>query len=151
MDDSNLAKVRSLILEMLARREYSAWELQRKLAARRYQSHLIEAVLVELCRDNLQSDQRFTENYIRSRAERGFGPCRIAAELRERGVSKALIANCLEQEKGQWDNQVMKARNKRFGQAPPSSPKERERQIRFLQYRGFTREQINCALSGIDD
>jgi regulatory protein len=150
MDDSDLAKIRSLILDLLSRREHSAWELQRKLVARGYQSNLIGAVLIELCRDNLQSDQRFTENYIRSRVEHGFGPHRIAAELKERGVSKKLIISCLEQE-DQWDSQVIKARNKRFGQALPSSPKERNQQIRFLQYRGFTREQINHALGGIDD
>lgn len=150
MDDSDLAKIRNLMLEMLSRREHSIWELKRKLVVRGYQSNLIEAVLVELCRDNLQSDQRFTENYIRSRVEHGFGPHRIAAELRERGVSTELIITCLKQE-DQWDSQVIKARNKRFGQVIPSSLKERNQQIRFLQYRGFTQEQINHALNGIDD
>jgi regulatory protein len=151
MDDTDPVKVRSLILEMLARREYSAWELKRKLGARKYQATLIETVLIDLSRDGLQSDQRFTENYIRSRAERGFGPRRIAAELRERGVSKTLIVDCLKQEEGQWDSQALESRHKRFGQAPPDSLKERDRQVRFLQYRGFTREQINHALSEIDD
>lgn len=150
MDDSDLAKIRNLMLEMLSRREHSIWELKRKLVVRGYQSNLIEAVLVELCRDNLQSDQRFTENYIRSRVEHGFGPHRIAAELRERGVSTELIITCLKQE-DQWDSRVIKARNKRFGQVIPSSLKERNQQIRFLQYRGFTQEQINHALNGIDD
>src|SRR5699024_9112189 len=151
MKDSNFSKTRSLILEMLARREHSAWELQRKLAARGYQSDVVEAALLELCRDNLQSDQRFTESYIRSRIERGFGPRRIAAELRERGISKALIADYLEREESQWDSQVIKARNKRFGQVLPNNPKDRDRQIRFLQYRVFTQEQISHALSEIDN
>lgn len=139
------------MLEMLARREHSAWELQHKLAARGYQSDLVEVALLELCRDNLQSDQRFTESYIRSRIERGFGPRRIAAELGERGISKALIADYLGREESQWDSQVIKARNKRFGQVLPNSSKERDRQIRFLQYRGFTQEQISHALSEIDN
>ncbi|QBQ56119.1 regulatory protein RecX [Nitrosococcus wardiae] len=150
MGDNGAVNVRSLMLEMLARREHSSWELHRKLTARGYQSNLIEAVLAELERDNLQSDQRFAESYIRSRAERGFGPRRIAAELKERGISEALIADGLIQERD-WDNQAMKARSKRFGQALPSSLGERARQMRFLQYRGFTQEQINRALSGIDD
>src|SRR5699024_11210314 len=102
-----------------------------KLAARGYQSDLVETVLLELCQDNLQSNQRFTESYIRSRIERGFGPRRIAVELGERGISKTLITNCLEQEESQWNSQVIKARNKRFGQVLPKSSKERDRQIRF--------------------
>ncbi|ABA57437.1 Regulatory protein RecX [Nitrosococcus oceani ATCC 19707] len=149
MDDASLVEARNLLLGMLARREYSCWELQRKLTARGYSSSLIEKVLRELWQDNLQSDQRFAESYSRSRAERGFGPRRIAAELKQRGVSAVLITESLTQERD-WDSQVMKARNKRFGQALPTNPKERARQMRFLQYRGFTQEQINHALSERD-
>lgn len=150
MSDGDAIKVRALMLEMLARREHSSWELQRKLAARGYQAGLIEAVLAELRRDNLQSDQRFAESYFRSRAERGFGPRRIAVELKERGVSGTLIGDCLSQERD-WHSQAMKVRSKRFGQALPSNPRERARQMRFLQYRGFTQEQITHALSKIND
>lgn len=149
MDTTGVVEVRNLLLGMLARREYSSWELQRKLTVRGYPSTAIEGALGELWQDNLQSDQRFAENYFRSRVERGFGPRRIAAELKQRGVSAALITESLTQGRD-WESQATKVRHKRFGQALPSHPKERARQMRFLQYRGFTQEQINYTLSERD-
>jgi len=41
-------------------------------------------------------------------------------------------------------------RRKRFGAAPPSDFRERARQARFLEYRGFDGDQIRAAL-GRDD
>jgi regulatory protein len=39
-------------------------------------------------------------------------------------------------------------RRKRFGDEPPQDYKERARQSRFLQYRGFTSDQIRQVLDG---
>jgi regulatory protein len=44
----------------------------------------------------------------------------------------------------------VKVRHKRFGSELPEDFKERARQARFLQYRGFTTDQINHALAGDD-
>jgi regulatory protein len=43
------------------------------------------------------------------------------------------------------------ARRKRFGSAGPADFRERARQGRFLQYRGFSSEQIRAALGPGDD
>lgn len=150
MSASDTVKIRRLMLEMLAQREHSAWELRYKLNARGHPSHLIEDLLDALYAENLQSDQRFAESYIRARVERGFGPYRIAAELKERGVSEDLIAACLKEGEDDWSRRAAEVRRKRFGSALPSSLKERARQMRFLQYRGFTHEQVNGLLSGAD-
>lgn len=150
-EGNSTAKIQRLALEILARREHSAWELQRKLNARGYPSTLIKAVLEDLRGENLQNDQRFTESYIRSRADRGFGPYRIAAELKERGIDDTLIADCLTQGIDDWGCRAAEVRRKRFGKALPGSPKEWARQMRFLQYRGFTHEQANGVLNGADD
>lgn len=149
--DSSTVKARRLALEVLARREHSAWELRRKLNVRGYPSSLIETVLEDLRRENLQSDQRFTESYVRSRVARGFGPYCIAAELKERRIDDTLIADCLKHGIDDWGCRAAEVRRKRFGKALPDSLRERARQLRFLQYRGFTREQANGVLNGADD
>lgn len=149
--DSSAVKARRLALEVLARREHSVWELRRKLNVRGYPSSLIETVLEDLRGENLQSDQRFTESYIRSRAARGFGPYRIAAELKERGIDDTLIADCLKQGIDDWGYRAAEVRRKRFGKVLPDSPRERARQLRFLQYRGFTHEQANGVLKNRAD
>jgi regulatory protein len=45
----------------------------------------------------------------------------------------------------EWIAQLRKVRHKKFGDVPPAAP-ERQRQARFLSYRGFTSAQIRTAL-----
>ena len=56
-----------------------------------YSREEIDAAIKQLKEEGLQSDQRFTEAYIRMRARRGFGPQRIELELRERGIEDEMI------------------------------------------------------------
>lgn len=45
-----------------------------------------------------------------------------------------------------WFAQAGRVRQRRFGARPPRDYAERAKQARFLQYRGFTFEQIQRAL-----
>ena len=45
-----------------------------------------------------------------------------------------------------WTQSAIEVKNKKFGTAPPEDFKERARQMRFLQYRGFTMLQIQSAV-----
>ena len=51
--------------------------------------------VAQLVDDGLQSDERFTEAFVRSRINQGKGPARIRADLRERGINDAVIADGL--------------------------------------------------------
>lgn len=42
-----------------------------------------------------------------------------------------------------WRSRIKRVRDKKFGDQPPESAQEKAKQWRFLQYRGFTSEQIN--------
>ncbi|HQU14687.1 MAG: hypothetical protein B7Z66_04365 [Chromatiales bacterium 21-64-14] len=139
-------QARRVALDLLARREHSTSELRRKLRARGVEDTDAEEALQRLSHERLQSDARYAEVYAESRATRGYGPVRIAAELRERGVAPELIARCVEPDGAQWAARARDARCKRFGAVIPRDLKERARQVRFLQYRGFTHEQIHCVL-----
>ena len=88
---------------MLAQREHSQSELRQKLAAKNFDPKEIEATLEELKRRNLQSDQRFTEAYIRMRANRGFGPLRIKFELRERDIEDDTIDIMVDEDSPEMD------------------------------------------------
>ena len=133
-------------LRLLARREHSALELRHKLAARRFGDELIDPLLAELGERGLLSDRRFADAYVRARFERGFGPLRIQSELQERGVPADLTARTLAELGGDWVESATWQRDKRFGVAPPGDARERAKQMRFLQQRGFTGEQIRAVL-----
>ncbi|HHO68381.1 MAG TPA: regulatory protein RecX, partial [Gammaproteobacteria bacterium] len=89
-------------MRLLARREHSVLELRRKLEQRGWQGGPLDEVLDSLVDQNLLSDRRFAEVYTRTRIERGYGPLRIRAELRERGIDAALAEAALEAEAPDW-------------------------------------------------
>ncbi len=141
-------------VKLLARREHSTLELHRKLLAKGYPTPLIEQTLLRLAADKLLSDERYAEAYIQSRMNRGFGPLRIETELCERGTPAELIKALLTPNAQYWHEQALAAWRKRFGKPPKDYP-ERTRQMRFLQQRGYTTDQINavfkCAPKNYDD
>ncbi|MCK4587261.1 MAG: regulatory protein RecX [Gammaproteobacteria bacterium] len=108
----------------------------------------LEKVIDDLQGEGLLSDERFTEAFVRYRQNNGHGPMRIQTELRERGVSEKIQAAWLDFADPQWIEQVAQVRSKRFGDNLPGDYKERARQARFLQYRGFTTDQIKQTLAG---
>ena len=127
---------------MLARREHSARELQGKLRAHDFGPEAVVGVITQLQREGLQSDRRFTESYIHSRVEKGYGPVRIKLELREKGLDNDLIEEILEGLETDWGALAARIRARKFGAARPANFREQARQARFLQYRGFTTQQI---------
>jgi regulatory protein len=146
------AGLRQLALNLLARREHSVLELGRKLATRGAERELIDTLLDQLQHERLLSDARFAEAYVRMRTERGFGPLRIRAELRERGVDEGLITAELDGGSSHWSTQAEAARRKRFGARLPRDWSERARQARFLEYRGFSAGTIGAVLRDtVDD
>ena len=130
-------------VNLLARREHSQTELRTKLLKAEFDINEINDVLDKLAAKDIQSDVRFAENYIRYRAQRGFGSQKINLELKERGLNKQTIVNAIEESEIDWFDLAISARRKRFGEQAPDNLKDRAKQQRFLQYRGFTHEQIN--------
>jgi regulatory protein len=138
---------RGTALNLLTRREHSRAELERKLGRKGFLQDAVEAVLDALDAEGLQSDARFTEAYVRWRHGRGYGPRRILAELRERGISGAFASSFVDTSDPVWIESSRAAHVKKFGAGPSAEPSERARQTRYLEYRGFTHEQIRAALS----
>jgi regulatory protein len=137
--------LRKTAMDYLARREHSEQELTRKLTGRGFDTALIETAVAELVADGLLSDVRFAEAFVNSRFQRGSGPQKIRVELRERGVAAELISLSIEVFDEQWRERVREVREKKFGTDMPGDFRERSRQMRFLQQRGFTSEQISGA------
>ncbi len=143
-------EVEETALRLLARREHSVLELRRKLRQRGHAASVVEHVLQELQQRRLLSDERFAEAYVRSRSDKGFGPLRIRGELRERGLDAALIDSVVVESDPRWRELLRRVRERRFGAAPPADHRERMRQARFLQQRGFETGEIRELLQQQD-
>ncbi len=88
---------------------------------------------------------------VRYRSERGQGPEKIRAELKNKGIEDCLIEDFLDPGDRQWWQRAVAVRNKRFGLSIPKEYREKARQMKFLRYRGFTMEQIRGVMGDADD
>ncbi|OGI50977.1 MAG: hypothetical protein A3E57_03230 [Candidatus Muproteobacteria bacterium RIFCSPHIGHO2_12_FULL_60_33] len=136
-----------MAMQCLARREHSRRELQDKLLKKGCGAALAVEVVSKLESERLVSDDRFMESLIRARRNRGYGPLRIQKELQEKGVAPEAIANWLVVTGQEWLEDIRRVQRKKFGGKIPKSYAERARQARFLQYRGFTYDQIQQLLN----
>ncbi len=138
-------------ISYLAQREHSALELSRKLEKAGFDEAEIAETLDKLQQAGLQSDLRFAESFISSRINRGYGSIRIRMELKDRGVNPDIITDSLQQADIDWFTLAAEVRCKRFGEQSPEDYKSRAKQQRFLQYRGFTHDEITESFNLIDN
>ena len=134
--------IRVVAMDLLARREHSVKELTRKLKQREFEDDDIHEAIVTLQRDNLQNDRRFLESVVNYRINAGFGPLKIRYELRQKGVSDDLVDNYLSGLDVDWESNMAAQRIKKFGYSLPVDYKEKMKQARFLQNRGFSPESV---------
>lgn len=140
--------IRVAAMDYLSRREHATHELFQKLLAKEeYEAEDISEALARLQDQGLLSDERFTEAFINQRLKRGSGPLKIRAELRQKGVSDAMIGEFLDERDARWQESALAVRIKKYGSERPSDLKETARQTRFLQSRGFSSEQTRYAMT----
>ncbi len=133
-------------VRLLAVREHSVKELVAKLSSNTESIDLVHAVIDELLARRLLSEERFTECYVRSRVNKGFGPSKILTELEARGISESLIHDYLNPDAEIWFDIAETQYRKKFGEREITDRSVWNRQARFLQNRGFTMEQIQSAI-----
>ena len=152
MDDDKFLdsiEARKKAMDYLARREHVRGELLDKLTRFGFDPAVADDAVAQLVDDGLQSDARFAEAFVRSRINQGKGPVRIRADLRDRGLTGSDIELALEEANEDWYALARDVRLKKFGPDAPSEFRDKAKQMRFLQSRGFEPDQIQAAVSAI--
>jgi regulatory protein len=144
------AQLRLAAMNLLARREYSAQELRQKLSQKSSDQNLIEQVIQGLIDDGLQSDERFTEAFTKMRLNQGKGSTKVRFELKQKGISSRLIDIYVDTGNDQWQEALTHLIERRFSGQLANDPHEKAKQLRFLQSRGFTLEQIRRVMAAVD-
>lgn len=135
-------------LRCLARREYSRFELEKKLADHAQTAEALSEVLDALEQRGLLSAERVVEQVVHGRRSK-YGSQRIRHELKEKGIAEHLIDTAMISLK---ETELAAARGiwrKKFG-VTPDNLKERSKQARFLAGRGFSSEIIRQVLACSD-
>lgn len=153
--DRQTRYLRWLAFYYLGKREHSQKELRGKLLAKDCDPVAVDELLVEFVEKGYQSDERMTSALIKDGLGKNHGAMRILQTLKKHGLSTVSsvkgvqmwidehgeffgeLENNREDETVDWLAQAVSARCKKYGNTIPTDPKEKVRQLRFLQYRGF--------------
>ncbi|WP_201619150.1 regulatory protein RecX [Psychrobacter maritimus] len=170
------SRLRWLAFYYLSRREYGKAELKQKLLDKEQDPDKIDALLDEFEEKGYQSDYRTTLMLIRENIRKGRGRGRIKQEFYRKKIAMPgnideLIdmANAESEEFSEfiddsadnlvegidWLKLAVSARTKKYGDDIPTEQKDKARQLRFLQYRGFNTdicfEALNYTLETLDE
>ena len=144
---SGATQLRVRALRLLTGRDYCRAELKAKLAAHAEFEEELDSVLDTLQAERLLSDHRYAVQRVAARAGR-YGNARLKQELRQKGVGDDDIAAALP-EAGDETDRCRAIWARKFGHLPESA-EERAKQMRFLQYRGFSGDAIRRVMRGVD-
>jgi regulatory protein len=131
-------------LGLLVRREHSRKELTRKLTARGVEADAAQAAVERMIAEGWQDDNRFAELLVRSRANNGYGPLRIRAELGMHGLDRDTIAVAMDAYDGDWADNARDQVRRRFP-GGADDPATRRKAADFLIRRGFSGDQVRAA------
>jgi regulatory protein len=143
--------VRTAAYALLAGRDFSRHELIERLLRKGYGAAVIDEAVANIVQEGFLQEDRFAGQFVSQRARRGHGPVRVRMGLREKGVDPETIDQALGTTETDWFQAAREARRRKFGLEPPADRRERAKQARFLQYRGFSSDQIRAALGAGED
>lgn len=171
-DDKKIRYLRWLAFYYLSKKELSAHQLRQKLLAKDCDPDEVEKLLTEFAQKDYQSDERCAKMLVRESLRKGRGKQHIKNTLKQAKLpyDDDTIEQLLNENQEVMDNTILEnanddsfdnqdwlmlaveARTKKYGNAIPKDPKEKARQLRFLQYRGFSMDICFDALKmGLDD
>ncbi|MGM8884763.1 regulatory protein RecX [Psychrobacter sp. 1U2] len=169
------SRLRWLAFYYLSRREYGKAELKQKLIDKEQDPDSIDKLLDEFSDKGYQSDYRTTLMLIRENIRKGRGRQRIKQEFYKKKIAMPSnidelidMANSESEEFREfvdnddslvegvdWLKLAVEARTRKYGDTVPVQQKEKAKQLRFLQYRGFKTDicfqALNYTLDTLDE
>ncbi len=170
------SRLRWLAFYYLSRREHGRAELKQKLIDKEQDPDSINTLLDEFEEKGYQSDYRTTLMLIRENIRKGRGRGRIKQEFYKKKLAMPSnidelidMANSESEEFSEfvddnedslvdgvdWLKLAVTARIKKYGDSIPTEQKEKAKQLRFLQYRGFKADvcfqALNYTLDNLDE
>jgi regulatory protein len=156
-------KLYNRALYWLSKRDYSVADFVKKLDKVCENAEMKDALVVQLIENDWLSEKRYIKAFIRSKISAGLGPFRITNDLKQHGVKSNDAELALEQFDTDWFEQARETYERKYGNSPFTNSdskknknsqelyKEKAKRFRYMQYRGFSIDQINYAIAPSDD
>ena len=138
-------RARERIVKLLKDRDYPEEELRRKLKLSWYPEQCISDALKWAQEKHYVDDRRFAENYIRWNGE-GKSRKRLMYDLTQKGISRELAEELLEEMPPDEAAQIRKELEKQKYHPEKADMKERQRIAAKLSRRGYYWTQIENAM-----
>lgn len=136
-------------LRLLAGREHSRAELERKLAAHETEPGDLARALDELQAKGFIDERRVVESVMHRRASR-LGAARVKQELQTKGIGAEAVAEAIDALRGTEAERAREVWRRKFGE-PASDPAGRAKQMRFLVARGFSADVVRRVVMANDE
>jgi len=134
-------------ISLLAKKDYSSGDMTRLLTRLTENHAAADAVMNRLMANSYLDDVRLINYLINKHIKKAHGPTRIRQEIRQKGFPQELIEQALSRVEVDWYALARELKVRKFGEDLPAEYQEKNKQIRYLQYRGFSMDMISEALS----
>jgi len=142
-------------LRILARRDQSEKELQKKLVEKGFSKKAVQWVLSDLKNNRFLNDQTFAEHYAKNRLiQHPAGKRQLAYELKRKGIPESLSEETIEKVYSEFDEEKLAQKLalkkiKTLGNQPVL--KQKKKVSDFLIRRGFDWEIVREILNDLID
>ncbi|MCR4842513.1 MAG: recombination regulator RecX [Eubacterium sp.] len=127
---------------LLEKKDYTAFQLRRKLREGYYPSHIVDVTILRLEELHFIDDVRYAENYVRFHGEKD-SPKKLSVKLAQRGVPREIVEEALSNYEGPSEEELISDIVARKGYvSSEADDKARQKMMRFLLARGFSYENI---------
>ena len=136
----NLKQLKDYCVWLLARKNYSEFELRGKLKKYAENQSDIDTVIEQMLEYKYIDDSTYALSLFRSEVQKGHGLMRLKQSFQSKGVDIATVQAAVDDVN--WFQAAYDLKVKKFGIAIASDEKQKAKQIRFLQYRGFSLDVV---------
>lgn len=130
---------------LLAGKDYSSGDMAWQLCRLAENAEQITLILARLSDNGYLNNSRLMAHLFDKHIRKLHGPARIKQAFRQRGFSQELTEQTINNSGVDWYASAREARIRKFGETPPSDPKEKNKQFRYLQYKGYPMDMISEA------
>ena len=145
-------------LVWLGKQEYSVAKFTQKLVQQQATPSQIEQLVELFCQRGWLNELRYCQGFVRGRVAKGQGETRILHDGRAKQLDSELLNQAVQQAEIDWFELAADTYQRRYAnndllkQADRQAAfKERNKRMRFMQYRGFSFEQIEYAIDCLDE
>lgn len=134
-------------LYWVSKRDYSLHDFYQKLDKVCEIDEMKHSLVEEFVRQGWLNEERYISAFVRSKIAAGLGLFRIKNDIKSHGVKPEKVVELTEHLEVDWFAQALSTYQRKYGNRPADDFKEQNKRFRYMQYRGFSVDEIKYSMS----